>query len=68
MSGFDRLVDNIEEYINRQGYTLGVNAEPLQDLLHSIISCYFNNIITDNQYEQMYKRFMHQVYELVYEL
>lgn len=30
MSGFDPLLDNLEKYVNKQGYTLGDKARSLQ--------------------------------------
>ena len=33
MSGFDPLLDNLEKYANKQGYTLGDKARPLQSFL-----------------------------------
>ena len=32
MSGFDPLFDNLEEFVNKQGCTLGKDAERLQKL------------------------------------
>lgn len=53
MSGFDELTGNLEEYVNKQGCTLGKDAERLQQLLHSITCCYINGVVTDKQAKQM---------------
>lgn len=37
MGDFDPLLGNLEEYVNKQGCTLGKEAEILQELLHCII-------------------------------
>ena len=34
MGDFDPLLGNLEEYVNKQGCTLGKEAEILQELLH----------------------------------
>lgn len=36
MGDFDPLLGNLEEYVNKQGCTLGKEAEILQELLHCI--------------------------------
>ena len=36
MSKYDVLFDNLEEYVNRQGCTLGEDADRLQKLMYSI--------------------------------
>ena len=40
MSNFDPLFDNLEKYVNKQGCTLGKDAERLQKLLYSLPYCY----------------------------
>ena len=46
MSNFDPLLDNLEKYVNKQGCTLGKDAERLQKLLHSIQYCYIHGVLT----------------------
>lgn len=41
MGDFDPLLGNLEEYVNKQGCTLGKEAEILQELLHCIQYCYY---------------------------
>ena len=51
MSNFDPLFDNLEKYVNKQGCTLGKDAERLQKLLYSIQYCYIHGVLTDSQNE-----------------
>lgn len=60
MSKFDSLFDNLEEYVNKQGCTLGDDAERLQNLLHSIQYCYIHGVLTDSQRDSAYKKFTKQ--------
>lgn len=60
MSGFDEFTDNLEEFVNKQGCTLGKDAERLQELLHSIIYCYLHGVVTDSQVKQMNEKFEKQ--------
>ena len=48
MGDFDPLLGNLEEYVNKQGCTLGKEAEILQELLHCIQYCYIHGVITDS--------------------
>jgi hypothetical protein len=68
MSGFDELFDNLEEYVNKQGCTLGNDAERLQELLHSISYCYIHGVVTDSQVKQMNQKFVKQFQKALYEL
>lgn len=60
ISKFNYLTDNIEEYLNKQGCTLGDYAERLQKLMNSISYCYIHGVVTDKQREQMYRKFQKQ--------
>jgi hypothetical protein len=55
MEDYDCLFDNIEKFVNKQGYTLGKDAERLQQLIYSIQYYYLHGIVTDNQCKQMNK-------------
>lgn len=68
MSGFDPLFDNLEEFVNKQGCTLGKDAERLQKLLESIQYCYFHGVVTDSQVGQMNKKFEKQFAKALGEL
>ena len=37
MSNFDPLFDDLEKYVNKQGCTLGKDAERLQELFSTVI-------------------------------
>ena len=60
MRGFDELTDNLEEWVNKQGFTLGNRAEGLQKLMESIAYCYIHGVVTDSQRDQMNKKFVKQ--------
>lgn len=60
MSNFDEFEDNLEEFINKQGYTLGDKAEMLQKLLFSIQYCYIHGVVTDSQAKKMNEKFNKQ--------
>ena len=68
MSGFDSLFDNLEEYVNKQGCTLGDDAERLQELLHSIQYCYIHGVLTDSQNESACKKFKKQFQKALREM
>lgn len=57
MSGFNSLYDNLEEYFNKKGYTLGTDADGLQELIHCIQYCNIYGVTTDEQLEEMKKKF-----------
>ena len=60
MRGFDELTDNLEEWVNKQGFTLGNRAEALQKLMECIAYCYIHGVVTDSQRDQMNKKFVKQ--------
>lgn len=60
MSKFDPLLDNLENYVNKQGYTLGDKAKSLQELLHCIQYCYVYGVLTESQRDFAYKKFRKQ--------
>lgn len=67
MSGFDPLLDNLEKYVNKQGYTLGDKARSLQKLLHCIQYCYVYGVLTNSQMESVHKKFIKQFQDALYE-
>ena len=68
MSKFDALTDNLEEFVNKQGCTLGKDAERLQKLLYSITYCYLHGVVTDSQLKQMNEKFTKQFQKALYEI
>lgn len=68
MSGFDELTDNLEEFVNKQGCTLGKGAERLQKLLYSITYCYLHGVVTDSQVKQMNEKFKKQFQNALIEI
>ena len=68
MSHYDCLCDNLEEYLNRQGATLGDDAERLQKLMYSMQFCYIHGVVTDSQYKQMNNKFIKQFQKALYDL
>lgn len=67
MSGFDLLLDNLEKYVNKQGYTFGDKVRPLQKLLHCIQYCYVHGVLTDSQMKSAHKKFIKQFQDALYE-
>lgn len=63
MSGFDVLFDNLEQYVNEQGYTLGSKAELFQNLLYSLNMVRLHGIATDRQAQMMTKKFAKSFYQ-----
>ena len=61
MRDFDCMFDNLEEYFNKHGYTLGNDADRLQELMHCIQYCYIHGVATGSQIESMKKKFRKQV-------
>lgn len=57
MKGFDELTDNLEEWVNKQGCTLGDKAEALQKLMFCISYCYIHGVVTDSREKQMNEKF-----------
>lgn len=68
MSNFEPLFDNLEKYLNKQGCTLGDDAERLQKLLESIQYCYIHGVLTDSQNESVCKKFRKQFQKSLYEI
>ena len=68
MQGYDCLFDDIEEFVNKQGCTLGKDAKRLQQLIYSIQYCYIHGVVTDSQYKQMNEKFIKQFQKALYEL
>lgn len=60
MHGFDELSDNLEEWVSKQGFTLGNQADSLQKLMESIAYCYIHGVATESQREQMNRKFVKQ--------
>lgn len=68
MSGFDELTDNLEEFVNKQGCTLGKDAERLQKLMFCISYCYIHGVVTDSQRDMMRRKFTKQFREALHEI
>jgi hypothetical protein len=59
--GYGALCDSLETQANKQGYTLGKNAEKLEKLREARLHLMFGNILTDSQLEQTAKKLQAQV-------
>ena len=68
MSKYDVLFDNLEEYVNEQGSTLGEDADRLQKLMYSIQYCYLHGVLTDSQVRQANEKFTKQFQKALYEM
>lgn len=68
MSKYDEFEETLEEYVNKQGYTLGNKAERLQKLMHSITYCYVHGVLTDSQARQANEKFVKQFQKALYEM
>lgn len=68
MSGFDELTDNLEEFVNKQGCTLGKDAERLQQLMFCISYCYIHGVVTDSQRDMMCRKFTKQFQKALHEI
>lgn len=68
MSKFDSLTDNLEDYVNKQGCTLGKDAKRLQKLMFSIQYCYMHGVLTDSQVKQANEKFTKQFQKSLYEM
>lgn len=60
MSGFDELTDNLEDFVNQQGCTLGTDAERLQRLMFCISYCCIHGVVTSSQRDMMWEKFRKQ--------
>lgn len=68
MSKFQPLTGNLEEYLNKQGCTLGKDAVRLQKLYFSIQYCYVHGVLTDSETQKAWKRFHKQFKEALHEI
>ena len=68
MSKYDEFEETLEEYVNKQGCTLGDDAEKLQKLLHSMTYCYLHGLVTDSQMKQMNEKFIKKFQKALYEM
>lgn len=68
MSKYDEFEETLEEYVNKQGCTLGKDAERLEKLKYSISYCYIHGVLTDSQTRQANEKFVKQFKEALYEL
>lgn len=62
-SNFDMFSESIEKYVNRQGYTFGIHAELIQQVIDSINLLYINKIVTSRQCSKMNDRLFILIYE-----
>ena len=67
MSRYDEFEETLEEYVNKQGCTLGNEAERLQELLHCMTYCYIHGVVTDSQAKQMNEKFIKKFKKALYE-
>lgn len=59
MSGYDYPSSDItlEEFINKQGFTVGIHAEIFENILHYTFYLYVQGILTESEYRKAQKRF-----------
>lgn len=57
MSNFNDYTDNLEEYVNKQGATLGQEADILQRILDAITTCYQYGVVNKKTYKKMHIKF-----------
>jgi len=57
------MLPPIEEQLNKQGYTLGKDAERVENLRQSVLSCWLNGLATDAQSDSMMKKLNKRVQE-----
>ena len=55
------LFDPIEEQLNKQGYTLGKEAEKYEESRKAIFQLMFNDIATGSQSNSMFKKLHNKV-------
>lgn len=67
MSNYDEFDETLEEYVNKQGCTLGEDAERLEKLKFSISYCYIHGVLTDSQCKQANEKFVKQFKKALYE-
>lgn len=67
MSKYNQFTETLEEYVNKQGCTLGEEAERLEKLLYSISYCYVHGVLTGSQTRQANEKFVKQFQEALYE-
>ena len=69
MSDYDEFEDyTLEEFVNKQGCTLGEKAKMLEELKHSIAYCYIHGVITDSQCKKANEKFVQMFQKALYEL
>ena len=68
MSKYDALgMLTLEYYVNKQGYTLGNQAEILEKLKDAMLFCYLHGVITEEQMITIKKKFKKKFEEALYE-
>lgn len=69
MSNFDEFGDEtIEQYLNKQGCTLGDKADTLQKIMEYTAFLYIQGILTETERSNASKRFMKMFKENLYEM
>lgn len=68
MSGYDEFEETLEEYVNKQGCTLGKDADRLEKLKYSISYCYIHGVLTDSQCKQANEKFVKQFQKSLHEI
>lgn len=69
MSGFDEFSEEtLEQYLNKQGCTLGDKADTLQKIMEYTAFLYVQGILTERERDNASKRFMKMFKENLYEL
>lgn len=68
MTNYDEFTETLEEYVNKQGCTLGEEAETLEKLKNAITYCYIHGVATDRQTRQMNEKFVKKFKKALREL
>lgn len=68
VSGYDEFEETLEEYVNKQGCTLGKDADRLEKLKCSISYCYIHGVLTDSQCKQANEKFVKQFQKSLHEI
>lgn len=58
---YSALSDSLEKQANAQGFTLGDDAERLQELNNSMIMCWVHGLCTESQKDSMMKKLQKKI-------
>lgn len=58
---YGALCDSLEDQANAQGFTLGKDAERLENIKHAMLMCWIHGLVTDSQKDSMMKKMQSKV-------